>query len=147
MKKQNISDISEKDINALFVKTSDVKSILRSARASFFDTAILNKAVSEMIANGTSLNINAFWNVAKCGDRKANADKNHICYYVSRAVKMEMLRQKDKTDLLQENFNSPESSKILREKINNKAFKISENILNDDTKALLLNVDFKTAYK
>ena len=149
-KKSNITDISEMDINALFVKSSDVKSVLRHSRSSFFDVATLNKAVSDMALNGNALNIDSFWKIAKIGEKSANVDKSHKCYYVARAVKIEMLRQKDNTlNLLEKNFNDTDSSKILREKINNKAFKISEVVLNDEanTKALLLKVDFTNAYK
>jgi hypothetical protein len=149
-KKANITDISEMDINALFVKSSDVKSVLRHSKSSFFDVATLNKAVLDMQMNGNALNIDAFWNIAKIGEKSANVDKSHKCYYVTRAVKMELLRIKDASlNLLEKNFNDTDSSKILREKINNKAFKIKEVILNDEanTKALLLDVDFKSAYK
>jgi hypothetical protein len=149
-KKTEKIEISEQDISSLFVKSSDVKSVLRHSKSSFFDVATLNKAVLDMQMNGNDLNINAFWNVAKIGNNKGNVNKSHLCYYVTRAVKMELLRLKDASlNLLEKNFNDTDSSNILREKINNKAFKIREVILNDEanTRALLLNVDFKSAYK
>jgi hypothetical protein len=110
-----------------------------------FDSNILSKTVANLLENKKPLNIEAFYGIAKLGKR--NDDAIHKNYYVTRAVKMEMLKQKKAIDLLDNgSFNDPASTKILQEHLNNKAFKILNAIFKDGRKAELLQIDIETAF-
>lgn len=137
--------ISEQELNALFVDAGIVESVKRKARCGFFDMAVLNNVAKAILKESKPIDVNAFWNVAKIGEKKA--DNNHKCYYVNRAIKMALLDAKKNINLLEQNFNAPSSSKMLKEHLDNKAFKMSEVVLKDGTETILLNVDIKSAFK
>jgi uncharacterized protein YdaT len=138
-------EIAESDFNALFEDAENVEAIQRKAKNGLFDSNILSKTVANLLENKKPLNIEAFYGIAKLGKR--NDDAIHKNYYVTRAVKMEMLKQKKAIDLLDNgSFNDPASTKILQEHLNNKAFKILNAIFKDGRKAELLQIDIETAF-
>lgn len=138
-------EIAESDFNALFEDAENVEAIQRKAKNGLFDSNILSKTVANLLANKKPLNIEAFYGIAKLGKR--NDDAIHKNYYVTRAVKMEMLKQKKAIDLLDNgSFNDPASTKILQEHLNNKAFKILNAVFKDGRKAELLQIDIETAF-
>jgi len=144
-KTKTVKEISAKDIDGLFVRADVVKSVKRNSRASFFDEVILNNVVTGLMAKGVPLDVNAFWDMAKIGN--TNADKNHKCYYVNRAIKMALLNAKKSINLLEQNFNDPASSKVLKENLNNKAFRMSDVVLTDGHETTLLTVNLTEAFK
>jgi len=144
-KTENV-EIAESDFNELFENAENVETIQRKAKNGFFDENILTKAVKTLLSENRPLNIDAFYSIAKLGTK--NDDYIHKSYYVIRAVKMEMLKQKKAIDLLSDgSFNAPAKSKILHEHINNKAFKTLNAKMKDGRTAELLQIDKETLFK
>jgi hypothetical protein len=131
--------IKAEDLNALFVKDAIVESRRKTSRAGFFDMDILNKATDSILKNACPIDANAFWNMAKIGEMKA--DDSHKFYYVTRAFKMAILNTEKKINLFDDVFNNPASTKIMQKHLNKKAFKLQNATMKDGTKTVLLNID------
>lgn len=131
--------IKAEDLNALFVKDAIVESRRKTSRAGFFDMDILNKATDSILKNACPIDANAFWNMAKIGEMKA--DDSHKFYYVTRAFKMALLNAEKKINLFDDTFNNPASTKIMQKHLNKKAFKLQNATMKDGTKTVLLNID------
>lgn len=139
------SEKAKIDLSALFVKSEKVAVSKHNSKAGFFNNEILLSATAQIMKTQDALNVDGFYNMAKIGT--ANNDENHKRYYVNRAIKMAMLNIKHGINLLDSNFNDPASTKILKEYLNNKAFKMMDVRYADGTEGVELNVDMNTAFK